>query len=66
MIDSNIGRAAFRIGFYVAFVSGILSFLTTPSSPERTISILTFIISMLFLIIVVVLVRLGSREEGGG
>lgn len=63
MIDSNIGRAAFRLGFYVAFVSGILSFLTSPTSPERVISIFTFIISILFLIVVVVLVRFGRQDE---
>ena len=63
MIGSQLGQAAFRVGFYVAFVSGILSFLSEPSSPERAISILTFIISIVFLIVVVILVRFGNRGE---
>ena len=63
MIDSNLGRAAFRVGFYVTFVSGILSLLTAPSSAERIISIFTFILGILFLIVVAVLVRFGSRGE---
>lgn len=63
MIDSHLGQAAFRVGFYIAFVSGILSFVTEPSSPERVISILTFIISVLFLIILVILVRISSRRD---
>lgn len=61
MIDSNIGRAAFRIGFYIAFVSGLLSFFTEPNTPERAISLLTLIISILFLLLVVILVRTSSR-----
>jgi len=63
MIDSNLGWAAFRVGFYVTFVSGILSLLTAPSSPERIISIFTFVLGILFLIVVAVLVRFGSRGE---
>ena len=63
MIDQHIGHAAFRLGFYLAFVSGILYFLTEPSSAERAISLLTLIISVSFLVVVVILVRLGGRHE---
>lgn len=59
MLDSQLGHAAFRIGFYLAFVSGLLSLLTQPGTAERVISVLTFVISLLFLIMVVVLVRIG-------
>ena len=61
MIDKYIGRAAFRIGFYIAFVSGILVFLTEPDTPERVVSLLTLIISFVFLITIVILVRFGSH-----
>ena len=63
MIDSHLGQAAFRLGFYVAFVSGILCFLTEPSTAERAISVLTLIISIFFLTVVVILVRSGSRYD---
>jgi len=61
VIDKHIGRAAFRIGFYIAFVAGILVFLTEPETPERVVSLLTLIISFVFLITIVILVRFGSH-----
>lgn len=61
MIDKYIGRAAFRIGFYIAFVAGILVFLTEPNTPERVVSLLTLIITLIFLVIIVILVRFGSH-----
>ena len=63
MIDQHLGQAAFRLGFYIAFVSGILVFLTEPASAERAISLLTLIISVSFLVVVALLVRLGGRHE---
>ena len=63
MIGSGLGRAAFRIGFYIAFVSGILSLLTEPDTAERVISVVTFITSALFIALVVVLVRLSNRPS---
>ena len=62
MIDSNIGRVAFRLGFYIAFVSGLLYFFTEPNTAERAVSLLTLIISILFLLVVVILVRYSGRH----
>jgi hypothetical protein len=61
VIDKHIGRAAFRIGFYVAFVAGILVLLTERDTPEHVVSLLTLIISFIFLITIVILVRFGSH-----
>lgn len=61
MIDKHIGQAAFRIGFYIAFVSGILYLLTEPDTAEHVVSLLTLIISLVFLITIVILVRFGSH-----
>ena len=61
MIDKHIGRAAFRIGFYVAFVAGILVLLTERDTLEHVVSLLTLIISFIFLITIVILVRFGSH-----
>ena len=61
MIDKHIGRAAFRIGFYVAFVAGILVLLTERDTAEHVVSLLTLIISFIFLITIVILVRFGSH-----
>ena len=60
MIDSSLGRAAFRIGFYITFMAGLLSLLTAPGSAERAVSILTFIIGLIFLVLIAILVRFGS------
>jgi hypothetical protein len=59
-MDSNLGHAAFRIGFYVTFVAGLLCLATPPGTAERVISILTFIIGLIFLIVITILVRFGS------
>jgi hypothetical protein len=64
MIDSQLGQAAFRLGFFVAFVSGIMSFVTGPATAERAVSILTFLISVGFLAVVVFLVRFRPRGMG--
>ena len=61
MIDKHIGQAAFRIGFYVALVAGILVLLTERDTPEHVVSLLTLIISFIFLITIVILVRFGSH-----
>jgi len=61
VIDKHIGRAAFRIGFYVALVAGILVLLTERDTAEHVVSLLTLIISFIFLITIVILVRFGSH-----
>jgi hypothetical protein len=62
MIDAHIGRAAFRLGFYIAFVAGILSWLTEPNTAEHVVSVLTLLISLVFLVVLAILVRLSSRH----
>jgi hypothetical protein len=62
MIDSSAGRAAFRIGFYVTFMAGLLSLVTEAGSAERAVSILTFIMGLIFLAAIIILVRFGSRR----
>jgi hypothetical protein len=62
MIDSSLGRAAFRIGFYVTFMAGLLSLVTQAGSAERAISVLTFVIGLIFLVVITILVRFGSRR----
>jgi hypothetical protein len=62
MIDSQIGRAAFRLGFYIAFMAAILSWLTEPNTAEHVVSLLTLVMSIIFLIGITILVRLGSHR----
>jgi len=59
-MDVNITRAAFHIGFYVAFVSGLLLPLLDRGTPEFAITALTFAIGLTFLAIVVAVVKWGE------
>jgi hypothetical protein len=60
-MDSQLGRAGFHIAFYITFVSGMLLFFLPSGSPEQMITIFTFGIGLLFLVLVTFLVRLGQR-----
>lgn len=55
-----ITRAGFHIGFYVAFVSGILLLFLDRGTPEFAITAVTFAIGLSFLLIVVVAVKWGQ------
>lgn len=56
-MDANITRAAFHIGFYVAFVSGILLLVVERRTAEFAITAITFCIGLFFLAIVVIIVK---------
>ena len=61
MIDSNIGQAGFRIGMFVVLISGGLTWLTESGTAAHVISLFTLLIGLAFLLIIVVLVRIGRR-----
>lgn len=63
MISSDIGRAAFHIGFFVTLMSGLLLLLVEPGSAEQIITLMTFIVGLLFTLIIVALVRFGTRRQ---
>lgn len=61
MIDSNFGQAGFRIGIYVVLMAGLLTLLTESGTSARIISIFTLLIGLVFLLIIIILVRIGRR-----
>ncbi|VAW30723.1 hypothetical protein MNBD_CHLOROFLEXI01-4521 [hydrothermal vent metagenome] len=61
MIDSNIGQAGFRIGMFVVLISGILTWLTESGTAAHVISLFTLLMGLVFLLIIIVLVRIGRR-----
>lgn len=61
-MDSTLGQAAFRLGFYIVFVAGILLLFLESGSAEQMITIITFGIGLAFLLIVTILVRWGQRK----
>ncbi|MCB0097066.1 MAG: hypothetical protein KDE46_15160 [Caldilineaceae bacterium] len=56
-MPTDITRAAFHIGFYVAFVSGILLLVLERGSAEFAITIISFGIGLFFLAVVVIVVK---------
>jgi uncharacterized membrane protein YidH (DUF202 family) len=56
-MDVNITRAGFHIGFFIAFVSGILLLSLERGTPEFAITLITFAIGVTFLVIVVAVVK---------
>ncbi|MBX2999016.1 MAG: hypothetical protein KF893_10950 [Caldilineaceae bacterium] len=62
MISPEIGKAGFLIGIFVTMVSGGLLLVVERGSAEFTISLLTFGIGILFILLIIVLVRLGTKK----
>jgi hypothetical protein len=61
-MSGGLTHAAFRIGFFIVFVSGILLLFLESGSAEQAIMIFTFLIGLVFLIGIVIWVRLGQRK----
>ncbi|MCA9983878.1 MAG: hypothetical protein KDE59_06280 [Anaerolineales bacterium] len=59
MIGSHLGKAAFRIGFFLFTMSGLLAFFTEAGTAERVISQVMLVVSILFLLLIIILVRVG-------
>ena len=56
-MDPTFTRAAFHIGFYVAFVSGILLLVVERGTAEFAITAISFGIGLFFLAVVVAFVK---------
>jgi hypothetical protein len=61
-VSSQLGHAAFRLGFFIVFVSGILLLFLENGSAEQAITLITFFIGLGFLTTIIILVRLGQRK----
>lgn len=57
----DLGQAAFRLGFFIVFVGGALLFVEPSGSAEQAITLLTFIIGLVFVIAVALIIRFGQR-----
>jgi hypothetical protein len=60
-MSPHLGRAAFRVAFYIAAVALILLFFLRPGSAEFGITVITLVVGLIFLGLVAVLVRYFSR-----
>lgn len=61
-MSPELSHAAFRLGFFITFVAGILLIFEPSGSAEQAISLLTFVIGLVFLAIVMIMARLGNRK----
>jgi len=65
VITPELGRAAFRIAFFMALVSLGLLLLTQPGSAEFVVSSVALGIALLFALTIVILVRRSVRRTDG-
>ena len=61
-MSSSLAHAAFRLGFFIVFVSGMLLLFLENGSAEQAIMIFTFGLGLVFLTAIVIWVRLGQRK----
>lgn len=61
-MSSTIGHAAFRLGFFIVFVSGVLLLFLERGTAEWAITVFTFVFALLFLVVVTIMVRFGQRK----
>ena len=61
-MSSTLAHAAFRLGFFIVFVSGILLLFLDSGTAEQAITLFTFFIGLVFLTIIIIWVRLGQRK----
>lgn len=62
-MSADLGQFAFRLGFFIVFVTGILLLFEPSGSAEQAITVITFVIGLVFLVVVVLVVRIGQRKS---
>ncbi|MEM7125779.1 MAG: hypothetical protein AAF702_05610 [Chloroflexota bacterium] len=63
MLDPYIGKAAFQLGFYIAFVAGVLLLFLEQGTAEYVITQFTLAIGVTFIVIIGILVRVGGSDK---
>jgi hypothetical protein len=61
-MSGSFAHAAFRLGFFIVFVSGVLLLFLENGSAEQAITLITFFIGLIFLTAIIIWVRLGQRK----
>jgi len=61
MISPQLGRAIFRIAFYITLVSAVLMFFLKPGSAEFVVAGVTLLIGLAFVVLIALVVRRFSR-----
>ncbi len=53
----DLGQAVFRIAFFITFLSGLLLLFLDHRSAEFVAATITFVIGLIFILVIVVLIR---------
>jgi hypothetical protein len=61
MIGPQLGRAVFRIAFYITLVSAALMLFLKPGSAEFVVTAVTVLIGSVFVVLLILVVRRQSR-----
>ncbi|MGC9399970.1 MAG: hypothetical protein ACP5HM_12655 [Anaerolineae bacterium] len=61
MLGPKLGRAVFRIAFYVTVVSAVLLLFTERTSAEFVVAAITFVVGLTFTLLIAFLVRRTSK-----
>ncbi len=61
-MSPHMGQQAFRIAIFIILVSGCLLFIVKPGTAEFVITVATFVIGLVFAILIAVLARWGNRK----
>ena len=62
-MEPFLGRAAFHIGFHLAFVAGALLLFLEKGTADNVITQFTLAVGLAYLVLVVILVHRGKRSE---
>lgn len=62
-MSPQFGQGAFRLGFFIVLVSGILLLFEPSGTAEQAISMLTFVIGLIFLGLVVLWILISQRRS---
>jgi uncharacterized membrane protein HdeD (DUF308 family) len=62
-MSPQFGQTAFRIGFFIVLVAGVLLFFEPSGTAEQAISILTLAIGLIFLGVVAIWVWISQRKS---
>ena len=62
-MDPHLGKVGFRMAFYIVFVAGGLLLVLERGTAEFVITLFTFILGLVFLLLVAALVRWGQRRR---
>ncbi len=56
-MSPDLGQAVFRIAFFITFLSGLLLLFLDHRSAEFVAATITFVIGLIFILVIVVLIR---------